>query len=79
MGECKLDHSAEDVRKKLEEQSAYLPPELYERMSQFLKRTQPQETLNQAFHLLKKYDLSTEEERAKRNERIRQMLTSENL
>ncbi len=75
MGECNLDHSLEDVLKKLEDQKAYLPADLAEAMQAFLQQQSvDQATLNHAFHLLKKYDLATKEEQDERNESIKKML-----
>ncbi|WP_088102058.1 group-specific protein [Halalkalibacter urbisdiaboli] len=73
MGECKLDHNVEDVFKKLEEQSSFLPNELYEGFQTFLQKKQPQTALNEAFHLLKKYDLASVEEREQRHNSIREL------
>lgn len=70
MGKCHIDHSHEDVVKKLQSQEAYLPGNLTERLDQFLKNELPQETLNELFHLLKKYDLASEIEREERNEKL---------
>nr|WP_273850603.1 hypothetical protein [Pseudalkalibacillus spartinae] len=52
---------------KLEEQSPYMPDHLVQETRKFLKQRLNQETLNEVFHLLKKYDLASEEEREKRN------------
>ncbi|HUC92182.1 MAG TPA: hypothetical protein VMS09_09160 [Paenibacillus sp.] len=70
MGECNLDHSLEDVLRKLESQKDFLPEQVGERMRQFLKNERTQQTLNELFHLLKKYDLVSEEEREERNEKL---------
>mgnify|MGYP001272760774 CR=1 FL=1 len=75
MGKCDLDHSLEDVQNKLNAQSAYLPESLYQRLQNFLSRPLSQETLNDAFHLLKKYDLASEEERENRNSQIEALLS----
>lgn len=71
MSQCSIDHSLEDVRKKLEEQQAFLPQALYEACSRFLDEQRDQETLNEVFHLLKKYDLASEEVREQRNASLR--------
>ncbi|MDQ0255677.1 hypothetical protein J2S74_003059 [Evansella vedderi] len=73
MGECKLDHSLEDVRKKLQEQASFLSKELYEGFTNFLDKDLSQQELNEAFHLLKKYDLSSKEEQEVRNEKMKEM------
>jgi len=67
MSKCTVDHSIEDVRNKLKEQSTFLPQELYEQCLLFLDEKLNQETLNEVFHLLKKYDLASEEMREQRN------------
>ncbi|WP_017727704.1 hypothetical protein [Halalkalibacterium ligniniphilum] len=74
MGECKLDHSLTDVQQKLKSQSNFLPAELYQKFETFLKRDLSQEALNKAFHLLKKYDLASEEEQSVRNEKIEELI-----
>lgn len=66
MSKCKLDHTVEDVKKKLAEQSAYLDQSVVERLTIFLYQELSQSTLNEIFHLLKKYDLASAEERAER-------------
>lgn len=68
MGKCNIDHAQVDVVKKFEEQQEYLPANLVEEVTTYLKQEQSQTDLNELFHLLKKYDLATEEERAERNE-----------
>ncbi|MBM4762788.1 group-specific protein [Bacillus sp. B15-48] len=70
MSECKLDHSHEDVRKKYEEQSSFLPEEVESLFKRFFAIEHPQPILNEVFHLLKKYDLASEEEKKKRNEQL---------
>ena len=67
MSECKINHSTEDVRKKFETQMEFLPSNIKEAFPTFLESGQNQESLNLAFHLLKKYDLSTNEEKGRRN------------
>ncbi|UYZ11590.1 hypothetical protein A6764_12020 [Brevibacillus sp. WF146] len=70
MGECRLNHSAEDVRAKLMEQTPYLPGALAARLEGLLATPLSQETLNELFHLLKKYDLASPEERAEREQKL---------
>ncbi|MEH7108819.1 MULTISPECIES: hypothetical protein [Bacillaceae] len=70
MSECKLDHSAEDVQKKYESQAAFLPEEMKPLFQQFLAKEHTQEILNEVFHLLKKYDLASEEEKSERTNRL---------
>lgn len=74
MSRCTIDHSVEDVRGKLEDQKAFLPEALYEKCRQFLAGTIAQETLNEVFHLLKKYDLASEEERVDRNKKLEEVV-----
>nr|WP_153731002.1 group-specific protein [Sporosarcina obsidiansis] len=68
MSRCTIDHSTEDVKQKLKEQQTFMPQELVERCELFLSKPLEQETLNEVFHLLKKYDLAAEEERVGRNQ-----------
>lgn len=74
MSRCTIDHSVEDVRGKLVDQKAFLPEALYEKCRQFLSATIAQETLNEVFHLLKKYDLASEEERTERNLKLEEIV-----
>lgn len=73
MSECKLDHTTEDVKKKLTEQSSYLPDDIRERVENLLERPLDQQMLNHVFHLLKKYDLATPEERLERDAKFREL------
>lgn len=70
MGECKLDHSVADVEKKLAEQAPYLPADLTEKLRAFLQTDLSQAQCNELFHLLKKYDLATAEEKRQREEKM---------
>ncbi len=70
MGKCNIDHSHADVVKKLESQESFLPDYLTQKIQSFLKEQHSQETLNDLFHLLKKYDLSSDNEREERNEKM---------
>lgn len=67
---CNIDHSMEDVMNKLESQKSFLPEVVFKKLKGFLQRNHPQEILNDIFHLLKKYDLVSEEEREKRNTQL---------
>lgn len=67
---CNIDHSIEDVQKKLEAQVAFLPEDSVLKSRSFLEKGPTQEQLNELFHLLKKYDLSDEEEQRERNRKI---------
>jgi hypothetical protein len=70
MSECKLDHTKEDVRNKYESQAAFLPEDMKPLFTRFFSEDHTQDLLNEVFHLLKKYDLSSEEERNARNNRL---------
>lgn len=74
MSSCNIDHPIDDVKQKLEDQKAYLPGDLYTGSANLLDKNPSQETLNELFHFLKKYDLASEEERAERNEGIKQLV-----
>ncbi|MCI2253622.1 hypothetical protein RG959_03885 [Domibacillus sp. 8LH] len=70
MSECSIDHSHADVIKKVESQKTFLPSDLYESLYNYLQEERTQDLLNDLFHLLKKYDLVSEEERDVRNKRL---------
>ena len=74
MGVCNLNHSQQDVRLKFESQKAFLPTQLSQTLDRFLEKGNSQETLNELFHLLKKYDLSTEEEQESRNDKLKRIM-----
>ncbi len=74
MGACNLDHSLEDVRNKLESQQSFLPAFLFADIQRFLQNEQPQNVLNELFHLLKKYDLVPNEEQEERNEGLQRLI-----
>lgn len=76
MGKCTIDHSYGDVVTKLENQSSYMPENVVQETYRFLQQTVSQETLNELFHLLKKYDLASEEEREKRNNELQKIVLS---
>ncbi|PGD61519.1 group-specific protein [Bacillus wiedmannii] len=67
---CNIDHSMEDVMNKLESQKSFLPEVIFKELKVFLRRNHSQEILNDIFHLLKKYDLVSEEEREMRNTQL---------
>lgn len=67
---CNIDHSIEDVMNKLESQKSFLPKEIFTGSKGFLQGNHSQEILNDIFHLLKKYDLVSEEEREMRNTQL---------
>ena len=67
---CNIDHSIEDVMNKLESQMSFLPEVIFKEVKGFLQGNHSQEILNDVFHLLKKYDLVSEEERETRNTQL---------
>ncbi|MBN8210579.1 group-specific protein [Bacillus sp. NTK071] len=73
MGKCTIDYSYGDVLAKLEDQSDFMPDALVQKIYKFLHQTLSQETLNELFHLLKKYDLASKPEKEKRNHEIENM------
>ena len=74
MSECKLNHSHEDVKSKYESQAAFLPEEMKPLFEQFFAKEHTQEILNEVFHLLKKYDLATVDEKNERTNRLNMVL-----
>ncbi|WP_226527434.1 group-specific protein [Metabacillus niabensis] len=76
MSNCKIDHSSEDVKKKLQDQSPFLNTQLVEKCLLFLSTDTSQTELNELFHLLKKYDLSTDEEKNVRNRKIEALISN---
>ncbi|EEL81057.1 hypothetical protein bcere0028_32700 [Bacillus cereus AH1271] len=60
----------EDVMNKLESQKDFLPEVIFKELKGFLQGNHSQEILNDVFHLLKKYDLVSEEEREMRNTQL---------
>jgi hypothetical protein len=76
MSECKLNHSQEDVKSKYESQAAFLPEEMKPLFDRFFAKEHTQEILNEVFHLLKKYDLATEEEKSERTNRLNMVLNN---
>lgn len=70
MSECKFDHSQEDVKSKYESQASYLPEEMKPLFSRFFEKEHTQDLLNEVFHLLKKYDLASDDEKQERNNRL---------
>jgi hypothetical protein len=76
MSECKLNHSQEDVRNKYESQEAFLPDDMKPLFEQFFSKEHTQDLLNEVFHLLKKYDLASEEDRIERSNRLYMVLKS---
>lgn len=74
MSECKLDHSAEDVKVKFESQQEFLPEEIAVLFTAYFEKEHSQEELNKIFHLLKKYDLAPVEERKERDGKLTELL-----
>lgn len=74
MGECRLNHTVADVQKKLSEQAPFLPEERADQLVALLATDLTQEQLNELFHLLKKYDLATPEERLQRDAKMAELL-----
>jgi hypothetical protein len=74
MGKCTIDHTLEDVKQKLAEQSAFMPRELVMEVGDSLSDDSDQTYLNEVFHLLKKYDLADESERVKRNGKLSELV-----
>ncbi|MCC9625154.1 MULTISPECIES: hypothetical protein [Exiguobacterium] len=72
-----VDHSIEDVSRRLERQSQCMPAHLYFQLEELLNWSLEQEVVNQLYALLKKYDVLTDIEREERNISI-QMLIDEN-
>jgi citrate synthase len=74
MSECKLNHSHEDVKSKYQSQAGFLPEDLKPLFEAFFSKEHTQEILNDVFHLLKKYDLASEQEQSERNNRLNLVL-----
>lgn len=74
MSQCNIDHSFNDVLEKLQSQKEYLPAELFVKLQDFVKKDHAQETLNELFHLLKKYDLTASDEQAERNSQLEKLI-----
>jgi len=70
MTQCKLDHSLDDVVSKLLTQRIYLPEHLFNGLHAYLGPEVRQSELNEIFHLLKKYDLSSDNIRSEREDRL---------
>ncbi|PFP70664.1 group-specific protein [Bacillus thuringiensis] len=71
---CNIDHSIEDVMNKLESQKNSLPEGIFKELKSFLQGNHSKKLLNDIFHLLKKYDLVSEEERETRNAQLLHIL-----
>jgi len=68
MSKCNLNHTRSEVILKFYNQKAFMPDFVSSKVEVFLQEDiHTQEELNEIFHLLKKYDLATKEERDQRN------------
>ncbi|WP_312028256.1 hypothetical protein [Bacillus sp. HMF5848] len=74
---CNIDHSVTDVVNKLNQQQPFLPKDLYEKCLIFIRDEVEQEQLNELFHALKKFDLATTSEQAKRIATITNIISGE--
>ncbi|WLR56938.1 hypothetical protein LC048_08750 [Mesobacillus subterraneus] len=74
MGECNIDHSQKDVQEKYQSQKEFLPQDIHPLFNHFFEKEHTQDIWNEVFHLLKKYDLVTEEERSERNNKLKLVL-----
>jgi citrate synthase len=74
MGECNIEHSKKDVQEKYQSQKEFLPQDMHPLFNQFFEEDHTQDILNEVFHLLKKYDLATDEERNERDNRLKLVL-----
>ncbi|KMK76856.1 hypothetical protein [Alkalihalobacillus pseudalcaliphilus] len=74
MGSCNLDHSREDVIKKLYSQETFLRQDFFQQLADYLRIEKPQDELNELFHLLKKFDLATEEEQDVRLVKMKKLI-----
>ena len=76
MSTCNIDHSLENVHKKLMDQQTFLPVDIFDGGKMLLKQQPTQHTLNELFHLLKKYDLASKEVQADRNEHLKKLVNA---
>lgn len=76
MSECKLNHTHEDVQNKYQSQLKFLPKEILSLFERFFAAEHTQQELNELFHLLKKYDLISDEEKVERNKRMMLLLNN---
>lgn len=74
MSKCNIDHSHQDVMEKFQSQQEFMPSSLVQQINTYLSQNISQENLNELFHLLKKYDLATEEEKEQRNDKINELI-----
>ncbi|WP_280771030.1 hypothetical protein [Salipaludibacillus daqingensis] len=76
MGKCNIDHTLEDVHNKYQSQREYLPETIADQWELYLKSGLSQLELNEAFHLLKKYDLASEDDQQIRESQMIQLFNS---
>jgi ribosomal protein L15 len=74
MSSCKIDHTIDDVTKKLKEQTPYMDHSLVEKCFNFLSTSVSQAELNELFHLLKKFDLASEDEKKIRIDKMEKLV-----
>lgn len=74
MEKCNINHSIDNVHRKLDSQRGFLPESLYVQIKSFLNGFN-QDQLNEMFHLLKKYDLSKVDEQAIRNKKMKHLVS----
>ncbi|UGB29008.1 group-specific protein [Metabacillus sp. B2-18] len=74
MSSCKIDHTIDDVTKKLKEQTPYMNYSLGEKCFNFLSTSVSQADLNELFHLLKKFDLASEDEKKIRIDKLEKLV-----
>lgn len=75
MSKCSIDHSLEDVQSKYNAQKEYIPESITALFPAFFEKERSQEALNEVFHLLKKYDLASDEDRAARDKMLTDLLS----
>ena len=78
MSSCNIDHTLEAVQKKLADQTPFLSPTLAGKCASYLTSNISQDRLNELFHLLKKYDLASEDEKEVRNKKIHILIENNN-
>lgn len=79
MSTCNIDHSHKDVQEKYNSQEAFLPTTFAPYFTHFFASEHEQSELNEVFHLLKKYDLASAEERAIRNKQLAALLNIDHI
>lgn len=77
MSSCKIDHTREDIKKKLMDQQSFLEKSIYTSCLSFLDHKPSQLQLNELFHLLKKFDLANITEQQDRLNKIKILVNNE--